>query len=72
MVCSSKGNKKIEKLIDQFVSIKRHRFSIKAAYVIRDTIKAIGKDSIKPATFGVFYDDLIYLNRRHQTYHDRL
>ena len=59
MVCSSKGNKKIEKLIDQFVSIKRHRFSIKAANTIRDTIKALGTDSIKPATLGIFYDDLI-------------
>jgi hypothetical protein len=54
----SKSNKKTEKLIDQYISGARDRFSIKAAYIIRDTIKAIGTKEIKPATFGIFYDDL--------------
>jgi hypothetical protein len=54
----SKGNKKTEKLIDQYVLGARDRFSIKAAYIIRDTIKAIGADDISPASFGIFYDDL--------------
>lgn len=54
----SKTNKKTEKLIDQFVSGNKNRFTIKASYIIRDTIKAIGTDQIKPATFGIFYDDL--------------
>ena len=58
MVHQSKSNKKTEKLIDQFVSGKKNRYTIKAAYLIRDTIKAIGTDTIKPATFGIFYDDL--------------
>ena len=58
VVFQSKANKKTEKLIDQYVAGARDRFSIKAAYIIRDTIKAIGTDEIKPATFGVFYDDL--------------
>jgi len=58
IVYQSKSNKKMEKLIDQFVSGDKNRYTIKAAYIIRDTIKAIGTDEIKPATFGVFYDDL--------------
>jgi hypothetical protein len=58
VVYQSKGNKKMEKLIDQFVSGDKNRFSIKAAYILRDTIKAIGTDKIKPTTFGIFYDDL--------------
>jgi hypothetical protein len=58
VVYQSKSNKKTEKLIDQYISGARDRFSIKAAYIIRDTIKAIGTDDIKPATFGIFYDDL--------------
>lgn len=58
VVYQSKNNKKTEKLIDQYISGARDRFSIKAAYIIRDTIKAIGTDEIKPATFGIFYDDL--------------
>ena len=32
--------------------------SIKGAYIIRDTIKALGTNEIKPATFGIFYDAL--------------
>ena len=58
VVYQSKSNKKTEKLIDQFVSGNKNRYTIKAAYIIRDTIKAIGTDRIKPATFGIFYDDL--------------
>lgn len=54
----SKNNKKTEKLIDKFASGERNRYTIKAAYIIRDTIKAIGTAEIKPATFGIFYDDL--------------
>jgi hypothetical protein len=58
VVYQSKTNKKMEKLIDQYVSGDKNRFSMKAAYIIRDTIKAIGTDDIAPATFGIFYDDL--------------
>ncbi len=58
VVYQSKSNKKTEKLIDQFVSGDKNRYTIKAAYIIRDTIKAIGTIEIKPATFGIFYDDL--------------
>lgn len=58
VIYQSKSNKKTEKIIDQYVAGDRNRFSIKAAYLIRDTIKAIGTDDIKPATFGIFYDDL--------------
>jgi hypothetical protein len=58
VVYQSKSNKKTEKLIDQFVSGNKNRYTIKAAYIIRDTIKAIGTHRIKPATFGIFYDDL--------------
>lgn len=54
----SKSNKKTEKLIDKFASGEKNRYTIKAAYIIRDTIKVLGADKIKPATFGIFYDDL--------------
>ena len=58
VIYQSKSNKKTEKLIEQYISGARNRYSIKAAYIIRDTIKAIGTDEIKPATFGIFYDNL--------------
>ncbi|MBK9272749.1 MAG: hypothetical protein IPM48_14265 [Saprospiraceae bacterium] len=58
VVYQSKNNKKMINLINQFISGDKNRFSIKAAYIIRDTIKAIGTSKIRPATFGIFYDDL--------------
>ncbi|MBP7478017.1 MAG: hypothetical protein KA797_05790, partial [Chitinophagales bacterium] len=58
IVYQSKSNKKMEKLIDKYVLGDKNRFTIKAAYIIRDTIKAIGTDEIMPANFGIFYDDL--------------
>ena len=58
VIYQSKQNKKTEKLIDQYVAGGRDRFAIKAAYILRDTIKAIGTDAIPPTTFGIFYDDL--------------
>jgi hypothetical protein len=58
VVYQSKSNKKTQKLIDPYVSGDLNRFTIKAAYIIRDTVKAIGTKSIKPTTFGIFYDNL--------------
>lgn len=58
VVYHSKSNKKTENLIDKFVSGEKNRYTIKAAYIIRDTIKVLGADDILPATFGIFYDDL--------------
>ena len=58
VIYQSKKNKKTEKFIDQYVSGDKNRFSIKSAYIIRDTIKVIGAKNIPPATFGIFYDDL--------------
>lgn len=52
------SNAPMKQLIEQYIAGKRDRLSIKAAYIIRDTIMAIGTDEIKPATFGIFYDDL--------------
>ncbi len=58
VVYQSKYNKKTANLIDKYVAGARDRFSIKAAYIIRDTVKAIGTTDISPANFGIFYDDL--------------
>lgn len=54
----SKTNKKTEHLIGKYVAGERDRFAIKAAYIIRDTIKVIGASGISRASFGIFYDDL--------------
>ncbi|HKR06472.1 MAG TPA: hypothetical protein VJY62_17695 [Bacteroidia bacterium] len=58
VVYQSKTNKKTGKFIDEFVAGKKNHLTMKAAYIIRDTIKVTGTSTIKPANFALFYDDL--------------
>jgi hypothetical protein len=58
LVYQSKLNKSSEKLVSQYVLGKKDRNSIKAAYIMRDTLKVIGSESVAPATFGIFYNNL--------------
>ena len=58
VVYQSKNNKKTKSLIDKYVAGAIDRFSIKAAYIISDTIKVTGtKSGIPPIDFAFFYDD---------------
>jgi hypothetical protein len=59
IVYQSKNNKKTKSLIDKYIGGAKDRFSIKAAYIIRDTVKVTGTNSgVLPANFAFFYDDL--------------
>ncbi len=51
-------NKKLKNLISKYVSGVRNRNTIKAAYIIRGTVKVIGTSIISKASFAIFYDDL--------------
>ena len=58
VVYQSKNNKKTKSLIDKYVDGAKDRFAIKAAYIIRDTVKVTGtKSGIPPIDFAFFYDD---------------
>lgn len=58
VVYQSKNNKKTKSLIDKYVAGAKDRFSIKAAYIIRDTVKVTGtKSGIPPINFAFFHDD---------------
>lgn len=58
VVYQSKNNKKTKALIDKYVAGAKDRFTIKAAYIIRDTVKVTGtKSGIPPIDFAFFYDD---------------
>jgi hypothetical protein len=58
VVYQSKNNKKTKSLIDKYVAGAKDRFAIKAAYIIRDTVKVTGTNSGIPAVnFAFFYDD---------------
>lgn len=58
IVYHSRSNKKNERLVEQFVSGIKNRNTIKAAYILRDTLKVLGSAQIFPATFAIFYDDV--------------
>jgi hypothetical protein len=58
LIDESKLNKRMSELIEMYVAGDINKNSIKAAYILRDTIKVLGTSDIPPATFGIFYDDL--------------
>jgi hypothetical protein len=58
VVYQSKNNNKTKSLIDKYVAGAKDRFAIKAAYIIRDTVKVTGtKSGIPAVNFAFFYDD---------------
>jgi hypothetical protein len=58
IVYQSKMNRNTKNLVDKYVDGQKNRYTIKAAYIIRDTVKVIGTTEIPPANFAIFYDDL--------------
>ncbi len=58
IIYASKENKKIENQVNRYVEGERDKYAMKAAYIIRDTVKVLGTGNIPQATFGIFYDDL--------------
>jgi hypothetical protein len=51
-------NKGMKQQVQRYIEGKRDRFAIKAAYIIRDTMKVLGNKEIPKATAALFYDDL--------------
>jgi hypothetical protein len=58
VVYHSKQHKNTERFIDRYVDGIRDGSAMKAAYIIRDTVKVLGAEGIAAASFGIFYDDL--------------
>ena len=58
VVLQTKQNLKNRKMVDAYVSGQKSKLSIKASYLLRDTVKVLGiENHILPCTFGIFYDD---------------
>ncbi len=51
-------NPKHGKFVDSYLAGVKNRFTVKVAYILRDTIKALGTTNIAPITAALFYDDL--------------
>lgn len=58
VIYHSRQNRKTAGLVDRYAAGERDRYSIKAAYIIRDTLMVTGAEGIPSASCGIFYDDL--------------
>ncbi len=51
-------NKRYESLVGLYLSGKKDQSTVKAPYLLRDTLKVMGTKEMHKASFAVFYDDL--------------
>lgn len=59
VVYHSKNHKATKSLVDKYVAGNKDKYAIKAAYILRDTIKVLGTNAgILPITVALFYEDL--------------
>jgi hypothetical protein len=58
LVKKSMVNERTERMVRHYVTGARDGHAMKAAYLIRDTMKVIGAENLPPAHFAIFYDDL--------------
>ncbi|PQJ74760.1 hypothetical protein [Polaribacter gangjinensis] len=59
IVYHSKNHKGTKSLVEKYVAGDKDKYAIKAAYILRDTIKVIGTQAgIPPISVGLFYEDL--------------
>lgn len=59
VVYHSRQQPQMAGLVDKYMDQVRNRLTMKAAYILRDTVKVIGTQSgISPASVALFYDDL--------------
>ena len=59
VVYHSKNHKPAKSLIDKYIAGNKDQYAIKAAYILRDTIKVLGTNmGIETITTALFYEDL--------------
>ena len=59
VIYQSRQNIQMARLVDKYMDEVRNRLTMKAAYILRDTVKVTGtKSGIIPASVALFYDDL--------------
>ena len=59
VVYHSKNHKPTKSLVDKYVAGNNDKYAIKAAYILRDTVKVLGTNAgIYPITVALFYEDL--------------
>ncbi|MFM7388508.1 MAG: hypothetical protein ACKO5L_10155 [Bacteroidota bacterium] len=63
LIYETKKNKKMAGLVDRYAQGNRDPYAMKAAYILRDTVKVMGSKDLSPIRAGVFYDDLNHPNQ---------
>ena len=58
LIAQSRLHAKTSRLIDPYLTGERNAVTIKAAYILRDTVKVLGTQDVKPAACALFYDNL--------------
>ena len=58
LIYETKKNKKMARLVDKYLQGDRDQYAMKAAYILRDTVKVIGTTEIPGIRIGIFYEDL--------------
>lgn len=58
VIFHTKNSSNVSQLIDSFFSLGDNALTVKARYLLRDTIKVVGTSKLQPATLAIFYDDL--------------
>lgn len=59
VVYHSRQNQQMAGLVDKYILQIRNRLTVKAAYILRDSVKVCGtRSGITPAKVALFYDDL--------------
>jgi hypothetical protein len=59
IVYHSKSHNPTKSLVDKYIAGNKDKYAIKAAYILRDTVKVLGTNAgIHPITVGLFYENL--------------
>ena len=58
LIKASAVNERTERLVSNYIKGTRSFISMKAAYLIRDTMKVVGAEGLPSANFAIFYDSL--------------
>jgi len=58
LITASAVNDRTKMLLRNYVQGTRSALSMKAAYLIRDTLKVVGAEGLPAANFAIFYDSL--------------
>jgi hypothetical protein len=63
LIYETKKNKKMAGLVDRYTQGNRDPYALKAAYILRDTLKVLGSKTLQKIHAGIFYDDLTNPNQ---------